>query len=78
MSTSTFVLIAIMLVALSMIAARRWSRGARFPTRKRQRLRIKLIYGSGKIGGPFTLVGHRGDRVTDATYRGVSFCLFRL
>ena len=69
--TSTFVLIAIMLVALSMIAAtavvawRQISDAETAETADKTRFTAAV-----KIGGPFTLKSHRGNRVTDATYRG--------
>ncbi len=69
--TPTFALIGIMLVALGMIAAtavvawRQISDAGPLDTADSAGFTAAV-----KIGGPFTLVNHRGDRVTDATYRG--------
>ncbi len=69
--TPTFALIAIMLVALGMIAAtavvawRQISDAGPADTADSAGFTAAV-----KIGGPFTLVNHRGDRVTDATYHG--------
>ena len=69
--TPTFALIGIMLVALGIIAAtavvawRQISDAETAETADKTRFTAAV-----KIGGPFTLVSHRGDRVTDATYRG--------
>ena len=69
--TSTFALIGIMLVALGMIAAtavvawRQISDAGPAETADNAGFTAAV-----KIGGPFTLKSHRGNRVTDATYRG--------
>ncbi len=69
--TSTFALIGIMLVALGLIAATAvvaWRQISDVgPTETAEGAGFTAAV---KIGGPFTLVSHTGDRVTEATYRG--------
>ena len=69
--TPTFVLIGIMLVALGIIAATAmvaWRQiSDAIPAETAERAGFTAAV---KIGGPFKLVSHRGDRVTDATFRG--------
>lgn len=69
--TPTFALIGIMLIALGVIAATafvawRQISGAG-PAETAESVGFTAAV---KIGGPFTLMSHQGDKVTDETYRG--------